>query len=74
MTPRAKAALLWGVTGALVFLVGHQAYLLLDGRFLGVGPVAAVTVLVFGATTAAAYYLEGRITAERSAPAGDGVE
>ena len=61
MTPRGKAALLWGGTGALVFLVGHQAYLLLGGAFLGVGPVVAV--FVFVATTAAAYHLEGRLVA-----------
>jgi len=26
MTTRGKAAFLWGVTGALVFLVGHQGW------------------------------------------------
>ena len=63
MRPRGTAALLWAATGLLVFLVGHQAYLLLGGAFLGVGPVVAVAVFVFVATTAAAYHLEGRLVA-----------
>jgi hypothetical protein len=63
MTTRGKAAFLWGVTGALVFLVGHQGYLLFGGTFLGVGPVAAVAVAVFAVTAAVAYLLEGRLVA-----------
>jgi len=59
--PRGTAALLWAATGVLVFLVGHQAYLLIGGRFLGVGPVAAVALAVFATTGAAAYTLEGRL-------------
>jgi hypothetical protein len=59
--PRGTAALLWAATGVLVFLVGHQAYLLIGGRFLGVGPVAAVALAVFATTGAAAYSLEGRL-------------
>ena len=31
MTTRGKAAFLWGVTGALVFMIGHQGYLLFGG-------------------------------------------
>ena len=61
MRPRGTAALLWAATGVLVFLVGHQAYLLIGGRFLGVGPVAAVALGVFATTGAAAYFLEGRL-------------
>ncbi len=64
MTPRGKAALLWAATGTLVFLVGHQAYLLLDGAFLGVGPVAAVAVVVFATAGAAAYCVEGRLAVD----------
>ncbi|WP_336134560.1 hypothetical protein [Natronomonas amylolytica] len=60
MKPRQKSALLWGAVGALAFLVLHQAYLLADGAFLGVGPVAAVAVIVFTGTAASAYYVEGR--------------
>jgi hypothetical protein len=72
VTPRRKAAVLWGAVGALVFLVAHQAYLLADGAFLGVGPVAGVAVAVFGTTAATAYYLEGRLAGPR--PEGDGEE
>ena len=61
MRPRGTAALLWAATGVLVFLVGHQAYLLIGGRFLGVGPIAAVALAVFATTGAAAYTLEGRL-------------
>ena len=61
MRPRGTAALLWAATGVLVFLVGHQAYLLIGGRFLGVGPVAAVALAVFAMTGAAAYSLEGHL-------------
>jgi len=57
--PRGTAALLWAATGVLVFLVGHQAYLLIGGRFLGVGPVAAVALAVYVTTGAAAYSLAG---------------
>jgi hypothetical protein len=59
--PRGTAALLWAATGVLVFLVGHQAYLLIGGRFLGVGPVAAVALAVFATTGAAAYSLDGHL-------------
>ena len=59
MTPRAKAAALWGAIGALAFLAAHQAYLLADGVFLGVRLVAGVAVAVFTAAAASAYYLEG---------------
>ena len=61
MRPRGTAALLWAATGLLVFLVGHQAYLLAGGRFLGVGPVALVALAVFATTGAAAYYLASRL-------------
>ena len=61
MRPRETAALLWAAIGVLVFLVGHQAYLLIGGRFLGVGPIAAVALAVFATTGAAAYFLEGRL-------------
>jgi hypothetical protein len=60
MRPRRKSALLWGAVGALAFLALHQAYLLADGAFLGVGPVAALTVVVFAGTALSAYYAEGR--------------
>jgi hypothetical protein len=52
---------LWAAIGALVFLVAHQASLLVGGRFLGVGPVTAIAVVVFATTGVAAYSLEGRL-------------
>ena len=57
MTPRGKAALLWGAAGAMAFLAAHQAYLVAGGTFLGVGPVAAVAVVVLVVTAAVAYRL-----------------
>jgi hypothetical protein len=74
MRPRQKSALLWGAVGALTFLVLHQGYLLADGRFLGVGPVAAITVVVFVGTALSAYYVEGRFgpaLGRRQPPEGD---
>ena len=62
MTPRARAAALWGVVGAMTFLAAHQAYLLADGAFLGIGPVLGVALVVFAAAAASAYYLEGRLS------------
>ena len=62
MTSRARAAALWGAIGAMAFLVAHQAYLLADGAFLGVGPILGVTLVVFGAASAGTYYLEGRLS------------
>lgn len=60
MTPGGRSVLLWGTIGALGFLVLHGAYLLFGGGFLGVGPIAAVTVLVFAAATVTSYYAERR--------------
>ena len=57
MTPRGKAALLWGAAGAMAFLAAHQAYLVAGGTFLGVGPIAAVAVVVLVVTAAVAYRL-----------------
>ena len=59
---RARAAVLWGATGVMAFLVAHQAYLLADGAFLGVAPVFGVAVVVFAVTSASAYYLEERLS------------
>ena len=69
MTARQKSALLWGVVGALLFLVLHQGYLLFDGEFLGVGPVAGVAVAVFAATSVASYYTAGHLEVFESAGA-----
>lgn len=76
MRPRRKSALLWGLIGALVFLVGHHGYLLLDGEFLGVGPVGAITAVVFSATAVSSYYAERRfgLALRRRTPPKDGTE
>ena len=62
MTSRARAAVLWGAIGAMAFLAAHQAYLLADGAFLGIGPVLGVALVVFAVTSAGAYYLEGQLS------------
>ena len=59
MRPRVKASVLWGAIGAMVFLVLHQAYLLLDGEFTSVGAVATVTLLVGLVAGVASYLAEG---------------
>jgi uncharacterized membrane protein len=60
--PRTKASLLWGVIGALTFLVGIQAFRLLTGE--GATLLVAVGVALLVGVTAAAttYLLEGRVT------------
>ena len=59
---RRKSALLWGVIGALVFLVVAQAYLLLDGDlpfgYAGLFPLAGAIGAVLGVT---AYLFEPRL-------------
>ncbi|MEZ3116273.1 hypothetical protein RYH80_10165 [Halobaculum sp. MBLA0147] len=62
MTPRAKGAVLWGLVGALSFLVLAQGYVLLGGRLpvgllgrLGVGAVVGVVA------TGATYLAAGRL-------------
>ena len=60
LTPRRRSALLWGLVGALSFLVGHGAYLLAGGTFLGFGPIAVVSLSVFAAAATSSYYAERR--------------
>ncbi|WP_338741401.1 hypothetical protein [Haloplanus salilacus] len=62
MNARQKSSALWGVVGALSFLVLVQGYRLLLGP-LGVGTavVAVVTLAVAGATTGLSYVLEPRM-------------
>ncbi|MFB6188256.1 MAG: hypothetical protein ABEI57_00060 [Halapricum sp.] len=64
MNPKRKAALLWGVIGALAFLVFLQGYLLVSDRwvdpFLAVG-VALVVGLVAAVATG---LLQGRLRAQ----------
>jgi hypothetical protein len=64
--PRAKASLLWGVIGALVFLVGLQALRLVTGEGVTL-LVALVVALAVGIGAAGAtYLLEGRVAKEQS--------
>lgn len=61
MDHRSKASLLWGLVGALAFLVLVQGYQLVTVRSVTV-PVAFGGALAVGAvTTALAYGLEGRL-------------
>lgn len=60
MSPERKSAFLWGAVGAMGFLALHQGYLLFGGEFLGVGSVAAITLVVLFAATLASYLLETR--------------
>ena len=60
MNPRTKASLLWGVTGALVFLVGLQAYRLVTGATVTLGATLGVAVLVGVVAGGSSYLVEGR--------------
>lgn len=53
-------ALLWGVVGALSYLVLHQGYLLVGGTFLGFGPIIGLTIAVFGLSSVSAFALEAQ--------------
>jgi len=59
---RRRSALLWGLVGALTFLVLVQGYNLLGGR-LPAGPAAigAVAAVVWAGATAVAYVAEPRM-------------
>jgi hypothetical protein len=59
MEPRLKASLLWGLVGALAFLVLVQGYELLDGPGVSFLVKLAVATGVFGGATAASYVAEG---------------
>jgi hypothetical protein len=59
--PRTKASLLWGVVGALTFLVGIQGFRLVTGEGATL-PVAVGVALLVGVTAAATtYVLDGRL-------------
>ena len=51
MDPAVKSSLLWGLVGALSFLVLIQGYHLLSGEFVGVAVMVGVAVLVFSLTS-----------------------
>jgi len=65
VNPRTKASLLWGLTGALVFLVGLQAFRLATGETVTLGATAGVAMLVGIVATVAAYFLEGRVVGRK---------
>ena len=56
-----RRAALWGLIGALSFLVLHQGYLLLDGTYVGLLPVVGVAVLVGVASGLFGHWLEPRM-------------
>ena len=60
MNPRTKSSLLWGLTGALVFLVGLQTYRLVTGESVTLGATVGVALLVGVVAGAASYVVEGR--------------
>ncbi|WP_135821497.1 hypothetical protein [Halostella litorea] len=59
MRPRVKSSLLWGVVGALSFLVLYQGYLLVDGTSVPIPGVAAVTMAVAAGAAGLSYLGEG---------------
>jgi predicted Na+-dependent transporter len=62
MTPRRKSSLLWGVVGALAFLVLVQGYRLVVGPF-GIDPLAigAVALCVGTSSAGLTHVLAARI-------------
>ncbi|EMA50751.1 MULTISPECIES: hypothetical protein [Halococcus] len=69
MHPRTKTSLLWGVIGALVFLVLVQGYTLLvvSGPAIGILAKLVVAVVVGVCGAASSYALEGWLArSERS--------
>ena len=61
VSPRTKASALWGLVGALSFLVLAQGYRLLDGPGVGFLPLLGVAALVAIAASAAAYVATGAL-------------
>jgi hypothetical protein len=59
--PRTKASLLWGLTGALTFLVGLQAFRLATGEGATLGATLGVALLVGVVAAVASYVVEGRV-------------
>jgi hypothetical protein len=62
--PRARASLLWGLIGALGFLVLLQGYRLLTGEGVTVAATVGVALLVGLGAGAATYAIEGRLDAK----------
>jgi hypothetical protein len=57
----AKSAVLWGLVGALAFLVLHQGYVLLGNTGVGLLPAIGVAVVVGVVATVVSYVAEPRI-------------
>ena len=65
MTPRVRSSLLWGLVGALAFLVSVQGYALAVAPFpLGVPGTAGVAVAVGGVVAGVAHFAEDRLRAK----------
>lgn len=61
MNRRARSALLWGLVGALAFLVLAQGYRLLVSLGLDTLALVGVAIVVGGVTTLFAYVAEPRL-------------
>jgi ABC-type antimicrobial peptide transport system permease subunit len=61
MDPRRKSSLLWGLVGALSFLVLLQAYHIVADDFLAVPTVVIATIVVALASAALAHVFRPRI-------------
>lgn len=57
----AKSAALWGLVGALAFLVLHQGYVLLGNEGVGLLPAVGVAAAVGVVATGASYVGERRL-------------
>ncbi|PSP86029.1 hypothetical protein BRC96_00370 [Halobacteriales archaeon QS_6_64_34] len=67
MDPRTKSSLLWGVVGALAFLVLLQGYELLAGQRVTLGAKAGVAVVVAVAGTLLTYVARDHLPGSESA-------
>jgi len=61
MDARTKATLLWGVIGALAFLVLAQGYLLVSGERVPYAALLGVAVVVFAASAGTAHVAADRV-------------
>jgi hypothetical protein len=66
MDQRTKSSLLWGVVGALAFLVLLQGYELLAAQRVSVGAKAGVAVAVLAGATVLSYVTHGRLPGNES--------
>ena len=58
---RTKSTVLWGVVGALAFLVLAQGYLLIAGQRVAYTPLLGVAAVVFAAAAATSPVAAGRL-------------